>query len=250
MCFRTVQALQDAAGVLADDKRISGAPDARASRQLPYKLLAMAATIVLAVAIWNLAGPEDTREAVAPEPATVPAVAPPATAPLATPAGPPAKPEAVAMPIAPPNRLDRWAAVSPPRYVPLTTRSAPDATDEITRPFNDAMSHYSAGRYRQAADGLGALAERAPDAAHVHFFLGISELMSNNVSRARGALQRSAESGVSPYADEAHFYLAKAALRAGDLTTAARELQIAVERDAGPDGDAQKLLAEVRRAVK
>ena len=65
-----------------------------------------------------------------------------------------------------------------------------------------------------------------------------------------GALQRSANSGVSPYADEAHFYLAKAALKAGDLTSATRELQIAVEREAGPEGDAAKLLAEVRKAVK
>jgi len=100
----------------------------------------------------------------------------------------------------------------------------------------------------RAADGLGALAEQVPDVAHVHFFLGISELMSDNVSRARGALQRSADSGVNPYADEAHFYLAKVAIRTGDLTTAARELQIAVERDAGPDGDAARLLAEVSRA--
>ena len=109
------------------------------------------------------------------------------------------------------------------------------------------MTHYSAGRHRRAADGLQTLADRAPAAAHVQFFLGISELMTGNVARARGALQRTAESGVSPYADEAHFYLAKAALRAGDLTTGVRELQIAVEREAGPEGDAAKLLAELRR---
>ena len=88
---------------------------------------------------------------------------------------------------------------------------------------------------------------RAPGAAHVHFFLGISELMTDNVSRARGALQRSADSGVTPYADEAHFYLAKVAFRAGDLTAAARELEMAVEREAGPEGDAARLLAELRR---
>ena len=55
---------------------------------------------------------------------------------------------------------------------------------------------------------------------------------------------------IGPYADEAHFYLAKAALKAGDLTSATRELQIAVEREAGPDGDAAKLLAEVRNVLK
>ena len=55
---------------------------------------------------------------------------------------------------------------------------------------------------------------------------------------------------IGPYADEARIYLAKAALKAGDLTSATRELQIAVEREAGPEGDAAKLLAEVREAVK
>lgn len=116
--------------------------------------------------------------------------------------------------------------------------------------FDEAMTHYSAGRHRQAADGLQVLADRAPAAAHVHFFLGISELMSGNVARARGALQRSADAGVSPYSDEAHFYLAKVALRAGDLTTATRELEIAVDREAGPDGAAARLLAELKRVGK
>ena len=48
------------------------------------------------------------------------------------------------------------------------------------------MTHYSAGRHREAADGLQVLADRTPAAAHVHFFLGISELMSGNVA-ARAA---------------------------------------------------------------
>ena len=149
------------------------------------------------------------------------------------------------------GRLERWAAVVPPQYVSLTTRSGQDEeADKAARAFDEAMSHYSAGRYRQAADSLQVIAEGAPEAAHVHFFLGISELMSGNVARARGALQRSADAGASPYSDEAHFYLAKAALRAGDLTTASRALEIAVEREAGPGNEAARLLAEVRKVGK
>ena len=223
VCFRTVQALQDAAGLLEEGTRTTGTPHLQTRRRLPYKWLAIAAMLTVAVVIWNTT--EDERQ----DPANAPSDV--------------ARSDAS-------SRLDRWASVSPPQYVPLTTRSAQDTNDPQVQPFNEAMAHYSAGRYRQAADGLGTLAEHSPDAAHVHFFLGISELMSNNVSRARGALQRSANSGVSPYADEAHFYLAKAALKAGDLTSATRELQIAVEREAGPEGDAAKLLAEVREAVK
>jgi hypothetical protein len=255
-CFTMVQALQDAAAALAagtaedtaasDGRTGSGAPNAQARRQPPYKWLAMAATLVLAVTIWNLTG---TDEPASPTFTTSPASTAAPQPPLSAPAPAPTPPAAANSPAAA-SRLDQWGTVSPPQYVPLTTRSAEDPGDAENQPFTEAMAHYSAGRYRQAADGLGALAGRAPEAAHVHFFLGISELMSNNVSRARGALQRTAESGVSPYADEAHFYLAKAAIRAGDLATAARELQIAVERDAGPDGDAERLLAEVKKAVK
>lgn len=251
-CYRTVQALQDAAVLLAKEQRSTGTARPQTSRPLPYKWLAMAATLVVAVMIWNMSD-DDPREVVVTPPSAAPAAeARPAPAPSSTVTPPPAPTSPIKSAVAPSasNRLDRWASVSPPQYVPLTTRSAPETVNQEIQPFNDAMAHYSAGRYGQAAEGLGALAERSPDAAHVHFFLGISELMRNNVARAQGALQRSADSGVSPYADEAHFYLAKAALKAGDLTTATRELEIAVERDAGPDGDAEKLLAELRNAVK
>jgi hypothetical protein len=82
----------------------------------------------------------------------------------------------------------------------------------------------------------------------VDFFLGISELMADNVSRARGA-QRSAESGVNPYADEAHLPREGSAARRRS-TTAARELEIAVGREAGPEGEAAKLLVELRGRFK
>jgi TolA-binding protein len=251
-CFRTVQALEDARHVLAEQGPNAGVAPAASGRGLPLRWMAAAATLVvsagLSVVVWRDRTPIDVRpdatptgEAQAALPPAVPrAPLEEAPAPAPQPAAPP--------PPSTQGRLERWAAVTPPQYVALTTRSGQDQSeDEDTRTFNEAMAHYSAGRHRRAADALQPLADRAPAAAHVQFFLGISELMSGNVARARGALQRTAESGVSPYADEAHFYLAKAALRAGDLTTGVRELQIAVEREAGPEGDAAKLLAELRR---
>jgi TolA-binding protein len=188
-------------------------------------------------------------DVVAEAPVTAPQVAP-STSPTPAPAAPAPTPSTPPAPARPSSegRLERWARVVPPQYVALTTRSAQDRdAEESSRRFEEAMTHYAAGRYREAVEGLQVLADRAPSAAHVHFFLGISELMTDNVSRARGALQRSADSGVSPYADEAHFYLAKVAFRAGDLTAAARELEMAVEREAGPEGDAARLLAELRK---
>jgi hypothetical protein len=260
VCFRTVQALADARQVLSEQGASAGVALA-SGRGLPLKWMAAAATLVVcagvSMVVWRMSPPDlqQVQESATPPgeaQAALPQPVPPA--PVARPQVP--APSAVPTPSAPPapasptaqSRLERWAAVTPPQYVALTTRSGQDQDeDKDTRTFNEAMTHYSAGRHREAADGLQTLADRAPATAHVQFFLGISELMTGNVARARGALQRTAESGVKPYADEAHFYLAKAALRAGDLTTGVRELEIAVEREAGPEGDAAKLLAELRR---
>jgi TolA-binding protein len=256
VCFRTVQALTDARHLLAGDATTGTSSQAGANaglgRGLPLRWMAVAATLVisagLSVLVWQVSKPIydlDTQPAV-----EVPAAPPQA----ATPAAPtPRTPGAEPMPAGTPapasteDRLARLAAVTPPQYLALTTRSEHDLDAQA---FDAAMAHYSANRHRQAADGLRVLADRAPTAAHVHFFLGISELMSGNVARARVALERSVDAGVGPYSDEAHFYLAKVALGAGDLTTAARELEIAVDREAGPDGDAARLLAELRRGGK
>lgn len=250
VCFRTVQALEDARIVLAEgetEQQVGSAMHTPA-RGLPLRWMAAAATLVitlgLSAMVWRRPPDVPTEiptTAAAPAAAQPVASAPSVQAPAPIPAATPTPPST-------PGRLERWAAVVPPQYVALTTRSGPDQeSDPNSRAFDEAMTHYSAGRHRQAADSLQVLADRAPAAAHVHFFLGISELMSGNVARARGALQRSADVGVSPYSDEAHFYLAKVALRGGDLTTAARELEIAVDREAGPDGDAARLLAELKR---
>ncbi len=263
-CFRTVQVLEDARSVLAgrafpETSQTAGGSLRGSGRGLPLQWMAAAAAVIVIVGLGvtirrglNPVGVPSRTAAVAEAPAAAPQVAastspaPAVSVPAPNTVPEPARPSAAR----PDNngRLERWALVVPPQYVALTTRSAqdPDA-DESSRSFAEAMTHYSAGRHREAADGLQLLADRTPGAAHVHFFLGISELMTDNVSRARVALQRSVDSGVNPYADEAHFYLAKVAIRAGDLTAAARELEIAVEREAGPEGEAAKLLAELRR---
>jgi TolA-binding protein len=254
-CFRAVQALQDARRVLAENVfPDTGLESGGNAHGFPIRWMAAAATLVSVVglSLMVLRGPapldvpDSTRTRVE-APAALPERPESASpAPTRSPAPQHAIPSAARESIE--GRLERWAAVVPPQYVSLTTRSGLDEeADKAARTFDEAMSHYSAGRYRQAADSLQVIAERAPEAAHVHFFLGISELMSGNVARARGALQRSADAGASPYSDEAHFYLAKAALREGDLTTAARALEIAVEREAGPGSEAARLLAEVRK---
>ena len=254
-CFRRVQALEDARRVLVESVfPENGLQSGVNARRVPLRWMAAAATLVIVVGLSLMVQrglaplnvPDSARTRVEAPAALPDRPESPTPAPTPSPAPDRAIPSAARESIG--GRLERWAAVVPPKYVSLTTRSGQDEeTDKAARTFDEAMSHYSAGRYRQAADSLQVIAERAPEAAHVHFFLGISELMSGNVARARGALQRSADVGASPYSDEAHFYLAKAALRAGDLTTAARALEVAVEREAGPGGEAARLLAEIRK---
>jgi tetratricopeptide (TPR) repeat protein len=137
--------------------------------------------------------------------------------------------------------LQQLALVVPPRYVPLAVRGGAAGS------FDAAMAHYVAGRHREAAGALAALAETRPADADVAFFLGISELAAGRTAAAREALLRAVTLDAEPYADEAHFYLGKAALRDGDVETARRELQLAVDHDAGPDGEAAKILAALSR---
>jgi Tfp pilus assembly protein PilF len=111
------------------------------------------------------------------------------------------------------------------------------------------MTQYAAGRYARASEELGAIAERAPDLVHVQFFLGVSRLLAGDTVKAKEALNASVAAGAPPYSDEAHFYLAKAALKEKDLGAARRELRQAIAREAGPNGEAQRLLAELDKTV-
>jgi TolA-binding protein len=231
-CFRKVQALQDARAVLASgaaEPRVSPARPAR--RVPPTAWMAIAAMVVLSVLVLRLPRqPADPGEAPsAPAPATA---APSTQAPAPAPSTAPAE-----------NPLSALAAITPPPYVSLTTRSEPDAH---TRAFDEAMTYYAKGNYRESARRLGELTANAPALAPALFYLGVSELMEGRADRARAAFERTVRTGTMPYADEAHFYLAKAALRLNDRATAARELQRAVEREAGPRGEAARILRELK----
>jgi TolA-binding protein len=224
--------------------------------------VAVAATVLLAVMLWQRrtvpeaeAPPVIARETdpstARPTPAPTPA--PPQSQPdrpnqanpnQATPATSPATPrsEPGTAPVRPARDLGTLALFTPPPYLPLQTRGTGDTA---TQTFAAAMTHYNAKEYQAAADGLRTVTEAQPDAAHAQFFLGISLLALDKPAEARQALDRAVASGKAPFSDEAHFYLAKAALKERDLPRAERELKLAVEREAGPAGEAAKLLREV-----
>lgn len=249
-CFAEVQLLQDVRdGLTPKPGHVPApvrhhAPRTPAWRAGPIVGLAAAAAIVIGLAWWITGD----------EPALPPQAsgAPPApSSPVSTPPAGPTERRPDAPPLAsnkPSERpvptlsraalVQQLALVVAPRYVPLSVRGAATAGS-----FDAAMAHYVAGRHREAAQALAALAETRPTDADVAFFLGISELVNGRTAAARDALARAVSIDAEPYADEAHFYLGKAALRDGDLEQAKVEFQRAVERDAGPDGEAAKILA-------
>jgi hypothetical protein len=248
-CFREVQTLQDAHATLRGTGRPSRTTPERF--RFPIRWMAAAATIILAVVIWRL---PRTPESAAPPVSTVAApstpvpaaTAPPSPQPSSSVAQQPASTPAAAPAESLDDRLVRMATVVPPRYVSLTTRSE---ADENAAAFALAMTDYAIGRYARTSEELAAIAARAPDLVHVQFFLGISRLLAGDTTKAKAALNATVAAGAPPYSDEAHFYLAKAALKEKDLGTARRELRSAIAREAGPKGEARRLLAEIDETV-
>jgi hypothetical protein len=147
-------------------------------------------------------------------------------------------------PVRPSRGLETLAIVTPPPYVPLQTRGS---ANTLAQSFAAAMTRYGAKDYAGAVEQLQPLADASPDAAHVQFFLGISQVMSGKPAAAIESLDRAAATGTAPFADEAHFYLAKAAMQTRDLARAERELRIAIEREAGPAGEAAALLRDLKK---
>jgi len=208
----------------------------------PWLGLAVAAALVAAVGWWwqggvNPAPAPTVAVGPAPTPAPAPApVLPTPTAP-ATPSAPPAE--------TPTRRavLAQLALVVAPRYVPIAVRGEGVPAGS----FDAAMAHYVAGRHRDAAAALQTLSAAQPADPGIAFFWGISELVLGHPEAAREALTRAIAADVQPYADEAHFYLAKVYLAEDAVEPARRELRYAVSHEAGPEGEAARILAALDR---
>jgi TolA-binding protein len=252
-CLAGVRMLQDLQATLP----LTASPNGRTpavsvrDRSVPgwarWAGLAAAAVLVLAGASWFVLGNAGARATLEAPKQADSEPSPAAPTPPITQTPPPPTPNAAGPADSRPTRemvLAELAVMTPPPYFPLTTRgeAARDRAD-----FDAAMAHYAAGRYADAARGLRALIDRAPESVHAEFFLGISELASGRRREGRTALQRVVQSGVSPFADEAHFYLAKAALADRNVDVAKQELTRAIALEAGPEGEAARMLERLAR---
>jgi tetratricopeptide (TPR) repeat protein len=159
----------------------------------------------------------------------------------ASPAGPtglpgPAAPPTTSPPPSP--SIEELARVEPPTYTASRLRGA----DEATARFQASMEQYQRGNYAAAATGLRAASTLDPEAPHIAFFLGMSELLAGRPRAAIDALGSTVALGESPYLEEAHFYLAKAHLQSRNVDAAARELKRAIELSGEREAEARQLL--------
>ena len=242
-CFSHVRILQDVRRSL--ETLSPGSLSQPAGRQSPWTAgpwasLAVAAALILAVGWWWRSGPPfDPAPTVARHdpPASAPApVTPPTPAPAAPAEAPVEAPTRAA-------QLRLLATIVPPRYVPLTVRGgdAPPAAGS----FDAAMTHYVAGRYGEAATALKRLGAAQPADPGIAFFEGVSALAVGRIEDAREGLTRAIALDVQPYEDEAHFYLAKVYLAEDAIDLAKMELEYARAHEAGPEGEAARLLAAI-----
>jgi tetratricopeptide (TPR) repeat protein len=232
-CFEDLQSLR----AIRDELRLAGAEfETRTTR--PFLRWApaagMAAALVLAVAVlvWMSRPPEAPPEATNTQlPSRVELSEKPQ----------PSEPDST---VASEPSLDQLARFEPPRYEPLTLRGAPD---ESTERFRQGMERYRKADYEGAVVDLRAAAELDPDAAHIRFLLGISQLMLGQDSDAIDRLRATIELGDSPYLEEAHWYLAKAFMRRKDLGAAESQLQRLIQLGGSWSGEAGQLLMQVER---
>ena len=148
------------------------------------------------------------------------------------------QPQAAKTPAEP--TIEQLARVEPARYEPNTLRGP---MDEATRRFRRGMERYQEADYMKAAEELHGARNLDPDAPHISFFLGVSQLMSGNDVPAIDSLRATIALGDSPYLEDAHFYLAKAFLRRNDLKAGTAELQqvIAIGGPRGRTSDGKEL---------
>jgi tetratricopeptide (TPR) repeat protein len=152
---------------------------------------------------------------------------------------PPAPPPAVS--------LADLARIEPPRYTPGRLRGA---GDEATARYQEAMKNYARGDYVAASAGLKAAAALDPEAPHIVFFLGISQLMSGQFDGGISALRQTLALGDSPFTEEAHFFLAKAYLRKENLDAARAELERTAQMRGTREAEAGQLLLQLERFAR
>ena len=105
-------------------------------------------------------------------------------------------------------RLDTPPGVRLPASLALAVRGTDQDRDALLEAFGQAIAHYRAGRYGEAADRLAPLASRRPDIPEFTFYLGIARLFSGDSAAALAPLRQARASPA--LSQEAQWYEAVA----------------------------------------
>jgi tetratricopeptide (TPR) repeat protein len=161
------------------------------------------------------------------------------------PGRPPSSPGSPSLPPSSPARqsLGDLARVEPPPYAPGRVRGAPD---EATARFQGAMTLYQRQDYSAAIAGLQAATRLDPEAPHILFFLGASQLLAGRTDAASDSLRKTIALGDSAYLEAAHFYLAKALLQKGMVDEAIKELESAIRLRGDREPESRLLLGQLQ----
>jgi tetratricopeptide (TPR) repeat protein len=149
--------------------------------------------------------------------------------------------------VSPKPSLDELTRVQPPPYQPLRLRGLPD---EATTRFRRGMEHYRKADYAAAVADLRAAAALDPEASHVRFFLGISQLMVGQDAAGIERLRATIALGDSPYLEEAHLNLAKALFRRKDFGAAESQLKALIQLRGSKAAEAGRLLTQIQELKK
>jgi len=220
-CFdelRTIEVLHDE--MARRRSEILAEPVSEPNPPLWIPLLAAAAAIAFAVAIWK--------------PPVVPAGST-AQQPLPSSSEKPS----------PPSRESLLALtrVEPPAFVPLTLRSA-----DAPQAFDDGMAAYAAQKYQDAAKALERVVAAKPGDVQANFYLAVSLLMTDDVGRAIDRLHVVLDAGDTPFRQTATILLAKGLIREGNLDEAERQLEETSRQSGARAAEARTMLDSLRAA--
>jgi hypothetical protein len=151
----------------------------------------------------------------------------------------------------PAPRSMHLASLASTQPLPTSTFVPRSGTPLASSPaYLDAMRHYAAGEFAEAARGLSLLAEERPDDPLVNLYLGISRLQTGAAEQALAPLERAATTGEDLLAERALWYLGNAHLVLEDGEAARRTFQRLAELGGDYEPNAREKLEAIASVLE
>jgi len=140
--------------------------------------------------------------------------------------------------------IAQLASVEASPYVPLTLRGG--SGSPASERFQLGMERYSRRDYASASGLLEQAVGLKPNLQPALFYLGVSQLLTDQPDKAIATLSALVRIEATPYLEESHWFLAKAFLKKHDLVSAEKELEAAVMLNGAHLDEARRDLGTIR----